>query len=54
MSVRKEKTRLITLSIPADVQKKGQEQSKKKFGKVNLSGYVAFLIMEEENKTHNQ
>jgi hypothetical protein len=54
MSIRKEKTRLITLSLPKDVQEKGKKQSKRKFGKVNLSGYVAFLIMEEENKTHNQ
>jgi hypothetical protein len=54
MAARKEKTRLITLSLPKDVQEKGKKQSKQKFGKVNLSGYVAYLILEEENKIHTQ
>lgn len=42
-------TKKINITLTADQIEKGKEDSKKMFGKTNLSGYIGVLIMHGFN-----
>jgi len=37
------------ISLPKELKDKGQKESKKLFGKVNLSGFIAYLINKHKS-----
>jgi len=39
-----------TINIPPNVKERGKEASKKMFGRINLSGYIASLISNDCDK----
>ena len=42
------KTKKVTISLTPQQQEKAKQDSKKVFGKVNLSGYIQYLIQKEK------
>lgn len=44
------KTKKVTITISPEQQVKAREDSKKLFGRENISGFVAYLIEHYENK----
>jgi hypothetical protein len=45
------KTKKVTISMTEEIQNKAKEDSKKLFGKENLSGYIQVLITNGFVKT---
>lgn len=43
----KEKTEVVSITMPKDLRDKAQQMSRELYGRINLSGYMTYLVNKE-------
>lgn len=43
----KEKTEVVSVTMPKDLRDKAQQMSRELYGRINLSGYMTYLVNKE-------